>query len=150
MVANTYGTGDSYAHILYRNHLMPWKPVQRNRQQRGGVRDELASTERSDSITEEPTPIKFEICSTDVFKSGGHDVTPYLVAPPPSGNTTSADTLTCIIQLYLTTLTVHTHFNIIKAINHLTKDTLWRSLGSNRPAEAKNHSPRTLQKRSEK
>ena len=63
-------------------HSIPWKPVQQNRQQRGGVRDELASTGRSDSITEEPTPIKFEICSTDVYKSGGHDVTPYLVAPP--------------------------------------------------------------------
>ena len=52
-------------------HPILWKPVQQNRQQRRGVQNESASTGRSDSITEEPTPIKDEICSTTSSNLGG-------------------------------------------------------------------------------
>ena len=54
-----------------RGHTIPRKPVQRNRQQRGGVQNKLASTGGSNSITKEPTPIKDEICSTTSSNLGG-------------------------------------------------------------------------------
>ena len=75
------------------------------------TRNELAITGRSNSISEGRHQSTLEIRSTPSPKSGGHDVTPYLVAPPSSGNTASAADLVAFASI------THQFFILTTAVN---------------------------------